>query len=203
MDINRITAVAPGWVELSSSTPARSVAEPRVLVQYERRDDGRVAIATLILTGGALSAAALRSISPARIEARLNRHGGIGSSGSPPTAEQLADFAERKILFPAQFEQIDAALASYLDEAPKTPKSSKSSSTKRSTRRPLPRPDGSDPEAFYRRVADAYNEVVSDTNAPAPLLAEESGVPVATVRGWIAEARRRGFLPAARRGRAG
>ncbi|MDQ0308243.1 hypothetical protein J2S46_002799 [Kitasatospora herbaricolor] len=72
-----------------------------------------------------------------------------------------------------------------------------------STRVALTRPTGMDPEDFYGRVAEAYNDVVQRTNAVAPALAEEAGVPVATVRRWIQESRRRGFLPPARRGRAG
>lgn len=67
----------------------------------------------------------------------------------------------------------------------------------------LTRPDGLDPEAFYRRVAEAYVDVLSRTTAIAPALAEEAGVPVATVHRWIGEARRRGFLNPARKGRAG
>jgi hypothetical protein len=67
----------------------------------------------------------------------------------------------------------------------------------------LTRPDGSDPEGFAERVAAAYREYVMDTRSPALKIAEEAGVPVATARSWIREARRRGKLPAGRRGRAG
>ena len=67
----------------------------------------------------------------------------------------------------------------------------------------LPRPDGSDPATFYRSVADAYNATVLHSSHPARLMAEQAQVPVGTVHRWIAEARRRGFLPPARKGRAG
>jgi len=68
----------------------------------------------------------------------------------------------------------------------------------------LTRPDGTDPETFYRRVAEAYTAAVAKgTRKVAPTLAAEAGVPVPTVHRWIAEARRRGFLPPARKGRAG
>ncbi|MDG4825673.1 hypothetical protein O7635_27830 [Asanoa sp. WMMD1127] len=67
----------------------------------------------------------------------------------------------------------------------------------------LSRPDGSDPEAFYRLVAERYVAELANTKAVAPALADEAGVPVPTVHRWIAEARRRGHLPPARRGRAG
>lgn len=67
----------------------------------------------------------------------------------------------------------------------------------------LTRPDGSDPDSFYRQVANAYAAAVTKTGRPAVLLAEEAAVPVPTVHRWIAESRRRGFLPPARKGRAG
>jgi hypothetical protein len=68
---------------------------------------------------------------------------------------------------------------------------------------PLSRPDGSNPDAFYREVAEAYRDVIQDHRNVAVVLAEEANVPVGTVHRWIVEARRRGFLPAARVGRAG
>jgi hypothetical protein len=64
-------------------------------------------------------------------------------------------------------------------------------------------PDGSNPDGFYRQVAEAYRDAVQDTRKVAVVLAEEAGVPVGTVHRWILEARRRGFLPSARQGRAG
>jgi hypothetical protein len=70
-------------------------------------------------------------------------------------------------------------------------------------REPLERPDGTDPEMFYRRVAEAYMDILQRTTAIAPVIAEEADVPVGTARRWIQEARRRGFLAPARRGRAG
>jgi hypothetical protein len=69
--------------------------------------------------------------------------------------------------------------------------------------KPLSRPDGSNPDAFYREVAEAYRDVVQDHRNVAVVLAEEANVPVGTVHRWIVEARRRGFLPPARVGRVG
>jgi hypothetical protein len=73
----------------------------------------------------------------------------------------------------------------------------------RKPRKPLTRPDGRNPDAFYRQVAEAYRDVVQDTSQVAKVLAKEADVPVGTVYRWILEARRRGFLPSARQGRAG
>jgi hypothetical protein len=68
---------------------------------------------------------------------------------------------------------------------------------------PLTRPDGSNPDAFYQQVAEAYRDVIQDHRNVAVVLAKEADVPVGTVHRWIVEARRRGFLPAARVGRTG
>lgn len=63
--------------------------------------------------------------------------------------------------------------------------------------RPLNRPDRSDPKGFACAVADAYlSAAQEDARRPAQILAAESGVPVSTMRRWIAEARRQGALPA-------
>lgn len=67
----------------------------------------------------------------------------------------------------------------------------------------LSRPDGTDPDGFYAQVAQAYREYAPRTRATAVAIAEEAGVPVGTVHGWIREARRRGHLPAGRKGSAG
>lgn len=67
----------------------------------------------------------------------------------------------------------------------------------------LTRPDGADPDAFYERVADAYREYAPQTSKPGTKIAEEAGVPLGTVHGWIREARRRGKLPPGRKGKAG
>jgi hypothetical protein len=67
----------------------------------------------------------------------------------------------------------------------------------------LSRPTGADPDGHARAVAAAYEEAVRLGKSPGPTIAEEAGVPVATARGWIQEARRRGHLAKGRRGRAG
>lgn len=64
-------------------------------------------------------------------------------------------------------------------------------------RLPLGRPNGGRDE-FYRRVARGWQSASAESGRPAVALAEENGVPVETVRGWVKEARRRGFLPPGR-----
>ena len=52
------------------------------------------------------------------------------------------------------------------------------------------------PDAFYERVA-AFVRLSDEHGAKyGPRLAEDNGVPVGTVYSWVAEARKRGHLPA-------
>jgi len=56
---------------------------------------------------------------------------------------------------------------------------------------------------FYREVAHAYQSCVALGLRPNRTIADDVGAAIATVTGWVAGARRRGYLPAAAKGRAG
>lgn len=58
-------------------------------------------------------------------------------------------------------------------------------------------------DEFYRQLAAAYSSATRQSRRPAIDLAEANGVPVRTVHRWIAEARKRGFLPPGQKGRRG
>ncbi len=69
---------------------------------------------------------------------------------------------------------------------------------------PLPQPEGLRyDDHFYGLVAEHYRARLTTGRRPAHELAAASGVPVTTVHRWVREARRRGFLPATQKGRAG
>lgn len=68
-------------------------------------------------------------------------------------------------------------------------------------RPPLTRPDGKDPDRFYKQVGQAYREYAQETRAAAARIADEAGVPVTTAHRWVREARRRGHLSPGRKGR--
>ncbi|MFY1703925.1 acyl-CoA carboxylase epsilon subunit [Micromonospora sp. WMMA1923] len=201
MHFDLITVVADGWVELRLAGPGD---HPRVLARVGERD-GRRAVDAVMVAGGPLDSQALRSIPMARIESALN-HPKFGMLNAKLAVDDdvLRSLADRGHLFPEEFAAIDAALGAYLEKAPQpSGETPGASHAWRRRRKPLTRPDGSNPDGFYRQVADAYNDLIVSTSAPAPILAEEASVPVPTVHRWIAEARRRGHLPPARRGRAG
>lgn len=186
---------APGWAEVFF---AGDHSPERILIKISSRD-GRWIITNLIMVGD-IDSSLLKSIPMSRIEAALNSVG-MGAQLSDQTPDSPPRQADS---FHAEFEQIDSGLTAYLSKHQKVMVWADNLETPLQVHRPpLVRPDGSDPEAFYRQVAKAYDDVVRKTAAPAKVLANEAGVPVATVHRWIHEARRRGYLPPARKGRAG
>ena len=153
-----------------------------------RDADGRWVLNALFLHGEALSAETLRGISIPRMEAKLAL-----DVQDPDTRERMSRAADdaltigelrkrSQIVADEQREQLQHGVA---------------------RRRQLTRPDGLDPDEFYQAVASAYGAYAVQSNAPAKLIATEADVPVGTAHRWIREARRRGFLPPARKGRAG
>ncbi|MET9099589.1 hypothetical protein [Streptomyces antibioticus] len=68
---------------------------------------------------------------------------------------------------------------------------------------PLRREKGEDPDAFAERVAGYYRMFSELSSKPAKMISVTSDVPLATVHGWIREARLRGKLPPGKRGKAG
>ncbi len=68
---------------------------------------------------------------------------------------------------------------------------------------PLQDADRSDPEAFSQLVADHYKLWARAVPAPVASMAATAGVKAPTVHTWVREARLRGLLPRARRGKAG
>jgi hypothetical protein len=180
------------------------------LAKLEERDD-RLAITRLILDAGTVDSATLRETPVARIEAVAN-----SALRDPAVLEDLArgvrrrEWASKGVVLSvshpsAELIAADKRVDEYLDAmlAGRPEADRAAAPAEQVLRRPLVRPDGTDPEGFSHRVAEAYNAVVMLSHRPATLLAEEAGVPVTTVHRWIRDARQRGFLPPARRGRAG
>ena len=67
--------------------------------------------------------------------------------------------------------------------------------------KPLTRPAASGPDAHPRLVAEHYLWRAAQVSNPAKAMAEDAGVPVATVHSWIREARLLGLLPFTGRGK--
>lgn len=144
--------------------------------------DGRRVITDLYVHGKELTAETLRGISLPRIEAALNRPSAPDPGSGDDDGLAIAELRRRSgLLAEKRRGEREAGM----------------------TRGVLRRPDGSDPETFYRAVAAAYGDYAYESRAPARALAAEADVPVTTVHRWVREARRRGFLPPGRKGRAG
>jgi hypothetical protein len=145
-------------------------------------EDGRRIITDLYVHGVHLTSETFRAISIPRTEAALNRPSAPDPGEGDDSDLTVAELRERgRIIATKEREERAAGVA----------------------RGVLRRPDGSDPEGFYRTVAAAYGQYAEESHAPAKLIAEEAGVPVTTVHRWVREARRRGFLPPGRKGRTG
>jgi hypothetical protein len=172
-----------GWVRFA--WPDRPY---RVLARTEEREGRRVITGLFVRSTEHIGSAALKSLPIGWLEGVLN---------TPQAHEKLTGAS-------AEDDRLGLVLAELdllTDEM--TAKPAGSLVGPGVPREPLQRPDGSDPNMFYRRVAEAYMDILRRTSAIAPVIAEEADVPVGTARRWIQEARRRGFLPPARQGRAG
>lgn len=157
-----------------------------LLVQTTRRD-GRRVINRVVIAGPEIDSGVLKRLPIGRIAADLNRRGEWPEVAPTPEEGGADHFLSKDVDRLLLADQAGSTV--FVEEE--------------STRPRLTRPDGKDPEGFYSAVGQAYREALATTSAPAVALAEEAGVPIATVRGWIREARRRSFLPPARKGRAG
>jgi len=176
MNLTAISPAPDGWIAVEREG-GDLVA---VWVRCEADEHGGVVVKQMMIHAASrLTAATLRSISPGRIEATIN--------SSELLRRAALDGARRSDPVLRRLQQ--GKVPSY--RKPRT-----------SGRKPLRRPDGTDPNAFYAEVAQAYREYVNNSNRPAVFIAEEAGVPVATARRWISEARRRNKLPPGEQGRA-
>jgi hypothetical protein len=147
------------------------------------KEGGRGEIVTMAVSGRRLTTDRLRSIPVAHIETLANTNPDFSPHINGEPENQMSQ------LYIAFSQQANPQLIAKAH--------------RRKPRKPLRRPDGSNPDAFYRKVAEAYRDALLDTSKVAVVLAKEADVPVGTVHRWILEARRRGFLPPARQGRAG
>lgn len=189
----------PGWVEVTEPN-----LDARAWINVAE-EGGRYRIRAMLVGGRQLDTAIMRQIPLSRVESLLNQPGvGAGICSAAAVAGAVADRVGPDLrTYTDEFADIELALTTLLAAPPLGPALPPDGVAEE--RVPLQRPTGSDPEGFYRQVANAYSALIrlEGTARPAKVLAAEAGVPVATVHRWIHEARRRGFLPPARQGRAG
>jgi hypothetical protein len=138
----------------------------------------------------------LRGLSVRRLEAELNAAPRLEPGQPYPMgAAVVANFVRS-----VSDDELEPSLAELRDRAREQTRQAR---PKEPDRPRLTRPDGASPDEFYPRVAAAYSQYALLTTAPAKEMAAEASVPITTVHRWIREARRRGFLTRARKGKAG
>jgi hypothetical protein len=152
-----------------------------VYVRVQENEHGRLVITELYLARERVDTATLRALPLGRLEALAN--------ASPFTEEIRA--------------KLNDAPRPGVEPLSPEPRP-RWQSRKFTSRDPhLVVPKGTKPDQFYKEAAELYTELAATSRRPAAVLAERSGVATATVHRWIAEARKRGFLLPAERGRRG
>jgi hypothetical protein len=167
-----------------------------------REEDGRIVADAVFVHGPEVTATTLQAVpvSHLTLAASIALAAADGGSG----LWTLMNVIRYGYEYPLTVDDdAEPSLADLRGQAQGAPPELNLTEEARSSREPLRRPDGTDPEGFSARVAEAYREYSMQTRGPAVMIAAEAGVPVATVRSWIREARRRGKLPPGRRGKAG
>lgn len=179
-----------GWV----SMPGPNGADGLHVRPRER--DGRLMITDIYLHADEITPEILRGLSVRRLEAELNAAPRLEPGQTyPMSVAVVADFL-RSI-------PDDTPEPSLADLRGRAREQAHQVRPTEPDRPRLTRPEGAVPEEFYPRVAAAYSQYTLMTTAPAKEMAAEAGVPITTVHRWIREARRRGFLTPARKGKAG
>lgn len=176
-----------GWVSLLPGPDGAEGLHVRV-----RDQGGRLVITDMYIHAPEITPEILRGISVSRVQATIN--------ALQPRPDDLFAEVLRAVVYSTVLPGDDVPEPSLTELRSRTP----TAGTGEKPDRPrLTRPDGIPPEEFYPRVATAYTEYAPQTRAPAKEIATEAGVPVTTAHRWIREARRRGFLPPAMKGKAG
>jgi hypothetical protein len=157
-------------------------------------EENRWVITDVYVHGKGVTASALQSVPLTQLDLAMN----LLTFADPRVIARVGNDLGQAVLAETAHEPSLASLRQRAKHAP-----SQLPAPTGGPRPKLTRPDGTDPEGFSARVAAAYREYAPQTRAPALKIAEEAGVPVATARSWIREARRRGKLPQGRKGRAG
>lgn len=174
----RLLPLRDDWFAWRATPPGVEVA-----VRFEVDGDGRHRVVELRVRGEVTNEA-LRAIAIGRIEATADvTLGGWDTPDAEPVA--LVQVGEPATVGAASWHlpHPEGAPPAEVHEKPKVQRGRS--------------------DDFYRQVADEYREHLVDSHRPAALIAEAHGVPLTTAHRWIREARRRGYLPPGRPGRAG
>jgi hypothetical protein len=164
-----------GWVDYADADVPEWVS-----VRVQPNEQGRLVVVEVHLVGDRIDSALLRRLPLGRIEAMANHPDHVEVIRAHVAAAPRPDFEPQAGRRRAPWVPKEVTWSIDLDV-----------------------PKGRKPEAFYQRVAAIYADAAQLSRRPAAEIADAVGVPVVTVHRWVAEARKRGFLPAAESGRRG
>lgn len=184
-----LSAGSDPWITLSG-------ADGTTVHVRARRHGSRVMITDIYLhTADGITPAAFRGLSLSRLEAELNL------ASSPRPTVPASEMPTLTAIYDAARDEDDPAPEPTLAELrSRTPTFT---ADEQPPRPRLTRPGNNGTDEFYALVAAAYTEHAPRTSAPAKEIAAEAGVPISAAHRWIREARRRGFLPPAQKGKSG
>ncbi|WP_322769648.1 hypothetical protein [Frankia sp. Cr1] len=172
-------------------------------VRFVTDVDGRLRPVDLVILGdeeSEITSGDLRNLPLHRLTAAVN-HKILGFFTAPSSPDDVKSAPRRAI--GAQLEGLFDSVSDQMDELEGSARAARKAA-REGVREPVRRPAGRDlPEDFFQTVAAAYKDAVDKGASPGRLIADEADVSLRTAQGWIADARRRGFLPPARQGRAG
>lgn len=193
-----------GWVRFDASDWTGPV-----YVKFTE-DDGRLVAREIYIDprGGELRSADLRQLDVSRLAALAgtdwNDPVRLANRNDPgPDLSRLASHFSTR--YPSKSDWVGQ---SYLAQLPgsgvKAPRMGATVLPRgvedRSPPTPLRAPEHGLTDAFLREVADAYGAAVERREHPAKALADQAGVDVRTVHSWVYKARKRGIMPATKRG---
>jgi len=199
-----LQALGDGWASWTADELPGDV-----LIRFVEREGRRVPVTLLIEAddGKTVDANTLRKIPLGRVEAMANLVPSddwtvSGLERAPRhMAEPLQKVRSASRQLARSIAKLKAAIQ-YRDELLEQPAWFVEGVKSRDFR-VTPPPGRSHGDDFYRRVAEVYAQATTVTTRPAEVIATASHVPVTTVHRWVKEARRRGFLPPGRPGKAG
>lgn len=174
-------AALDGWVSTKTDDGALHIRVKRV--------EGRLVVVSVLVEADEITTDTLRQVQPTRVLASVDSFFGPGLQGATLIT------GDAMLMLAASGDDSETTLGELRSRA--------KSRLRPAKRKVIGRPDGSDPDGFYRRFAEAYRSAATESSKPAVILALENEVPVGTVHRWSKEARRRGHLAPGTRGRAG
>ena len=171
--------------------------QPVIYLRVSKDEAGKLGVREAVMLGGEpISAASWRDVP---FDTAALFASGVGDKSAPPLLAAIGEQLDGEDSVPSLADALDALFPEDAESAVVIAGASAPSGKLAA----LKTPDAGLTDEFLTDLAAAYSELSAAKRAPAPAIAEQTCAPVRTVHGWIAEARKRGYLAPARREKAG